>query len=377
MLKSLSVLALLAALCPLATAQSVSSVVPVPLSAGPVHAGVYDVASGVFFPGTPTPPPAGPEVVYDNSAFAGSFFPAGPGLVSMDWGTLAAGGHNDITEIEIGYATSSTAPVDLTVYLHQGATGFGVAGAPITAIALSGLPGSVSGGAEAFAITVTLAAPIKLLDGAIGYSYEAFDTVTGPLLVGPPNEAGVIDAFDQYTSGVAAYVGTFFFGGVPLASFYMGMTGVEPECFLVAGPNLGNTIFTPGSFGFATGLAAVNESYAVLMDDYPSFTVPKSGAALGQGGILGGGASGSTAGNLKLPSFVGPNGEFAVQIMMWNPVNVPANPEQYSPVLVGRIMPNGQVFARPVGAGDIDISIEVTTNAQGETVFSFPFAVDM
>ena len=71
------------------------------------YVGQYEVAAGVF-----TAPTAGASlVVYDNTITNGSFFPAGAGLGIMDWGTLSASGHNDITDIQIGYATSEFDPL--------------------------------------------------------------------------------------------------------------------------------------------------------------------------------------------------------------------------------------------------------------------------
>ena len=169
------------------------------------------------------------------------------------------------------------------------------------------------------------------------------------------------------------YLGTFFFGGVPFASFHMKMTGAEPECFLVFGDDVGAEGFMPGSFMFGTGLSGIDSSYEVLMDDYPTFTIPTTRGALIDGGAVAG--SGSVSGAVNYPGFVGPDGTFAVQVMMWNPIEVPDQPEQYSPVLKGWISPTGQVFARTVGEGSIDIALEVGVNAKGETTFSFPFAI--
>jgi hypothetical protein len=368
-------LSLLAALCvvwaPLAIGQDVSGNSPISLAAPPTYAGVYDVATGVFT--TTPPPPAGLATVYDNSAGNGSFFTPGPGTIQMDWGTLSAGGHNDITEFDIGYATSDTNPVSITVYIHEGATGFGNSGTAITQIALSGLPGSASGSPEGFVVGITLASAIKVLDGAIGFSYEMFDTVTGPLLIGPPNEAGVVDAFDQYDTSFNI-IGTFFFGGTPFASFWNTLRGEEPECLLVFGGGMGDEMFQPGSFQFNTQLSGISSSFSVLMDDYPTFVIPKEIGASASGGAVGGGGTVSTSNN-KLPDFIDANGFFTVQIMMFNPADVPANPEQYSKVLVGRITPQGKLFVRAKGEGSIEIGLTKSVNADGDTVFSFPFNI--
>jgi len=374
----MKILSLLTVLCviwaPLAVGQDVSGNSPIPLAAPPTYAGVYDVATGVFTatPSVP-PPPSGLLTVYDNSATNGFFFTPGPGTVNMDWGTLSASGHNDITEFDIGYVTSDTNPVNITVYIHEGATGFGVVGTTVTSIPLVGLPGSSSGSPEGFLIGITLASAVKVPDGGIGFSYEMFDSVTGPFLIGPPNEAGVQDAFDQYDTSLN-HLGTFFFGGTPLASFYNTLRGEEPECLLVFGGGTGDEFFQPGSFQFNTQLSGINSSYSVLMDDYPSFVIPKELGATARAGMLGGGGTVSSN-NQKLPEFVDANGFFAVQIMMFNPADVPANPEQYSKVLVGRVTPKGDVFVRAKGEGTISISLDKTVNADGDTVFSFPFGI--
>jgi hypothetical protein len=217
-------------LAPVAFAQG--QLPPVSVDGPVTHLGTYDLATQSFLATVPSPAD-GSAVVFDNTAFGGSFFQPGSGSVNMDWGTLSAGGFNDITTIQIGYGTETLGTVDMVVALHAGASGFGSFGTA-TGYLITGLPGSASGGAEAFAFDITLPSAQTLPDGAIGWSYEFFDALTGPLLVGPPNPAGVIDAFDQYTSG-GAYVGTFNFGGFPafpLASFYMQMTGTTagPTC---------------------------------------------------------------------------------------------------------------------------------------------------
>lgn len=200
---------------------------------GPVtYLGTYDLETQTMLP-PGTTPADGSAVVLNNTAFLGSFFQPGAGFINMDWGTLSAGGFNDITDIQIGYGTQTLGTVDIQITLHEGATGFGSFGTA-TGYLISGLPGSASGNPEAFAFDIALPSAQRLSDGAIGWGYEFFDALTGPLLAGPPNPAGVIDAFDQYTSA-AAYVGTFNFGGspaFPLASFYMQMTGeaAGPTC---------------------------------------------------------------------------------------------------------------------------------------------------
>ncbi len=228
--------AVLGVLTPMIAAQTLTS--PVPINGTPTYLGTYSMATGEI-----SPPQAGDgdAVVFDNTVGNG-FFTSPANTVMMDWGTLSAGGNNFITNIQIGYATGTIGDVDLGIRIHQGATGFGDIGAVVSNLSVTGLPGSVGGEVVAFVVDLDLVGAglvFNLADGPIGWSYESFDPSTGPLLIGPPNEAGVIDAFDQFGPGLAPYIGTFFFGGVPLASFHCQLTGAAedpgPECFLLLG----------------------------------------------------------------------------------------------------------------------------------------------
>jgi len=145
-----------------------------------------------------------------------------------------------------------------------------------------------------------------------------------------------------------------------------------PECFLVFGSGLGADSFAPGGFAFQTQLAGISESHAVLMEDYPTFSVPGTGA-LAQGTATG--TVTRVTGTATLPPFVNADGTFAVQVMMWNPTDVPEAPEQYSQVLLGWIAPDGQVYVRPTGDGAIEIGLDVADGPNGGTEFSFPFQI--
>jgi len=203
---------------------------PQQLDAPPTYAGVYDLRTGTLSP--PSPADGGPiqDVVYDNTTTNGSFFTPGPGIVNMDWGTFASGGLDTVVAIQVGYATSLQAPasIDLRIRVHEDASGNGDAGTVVLDVTLTGLPNSASGNPEGFLIDVDLVAAgldFTLPDGPIGYSYEMFETSTGPLLVGPPNETGVIDLIDQYDSSLA-FLGSGNFGaGGPMASFVLEVTG--------------------------------------------------------------------------------------------------------------------------------------------------------
>jgi hypothetical protein len=261
-------------LAPALLAQSTTT--PIPYTGTVVHLGSYDLESHTITPANPGGDGV-PSVVYDNTADNGFFFSPGPGVLSMDWGVLSAGGANTIATIQIGYATQTIGTVDIGVRIHEGATGFSGGGTVVSNVLVSGLPGSAAGEVVAFTLDIDLAGAglsFDLADGAIGYSYETFDASTGPLLVGPPNEAGVADAFDQYLSGDGSYLGTFFFGGAPFASFHCRLAGVEPECFLLLGLD---TLNLP-MFGKAEDLLLVDflVFWPVTYETMPVFEVPNS-----------------------------------------------------------------------------------------------------
>lgn len=209
-----------------------AQLVPQTLSSPPSYMGVYDLRTGTLSMSDDAQAADGGPVqafVYDNSVTNGSFFGPGAGIVNMDWGTFASGGLDKVVAMRIGYATSIVAPtpVNIRIRIHQGATGSGNAGTVVLDVTLNNLPNSVTGTPQGFLIDVDLlgaALDFVLPDGPLGYSYEMFNPNTGPLLVGPPNEAGVTNLIDQYNTALT-YLGSGNFGGAPFASFVMRITG--------------------------------------------------------------------------------------------------------------------------------------------------------
>lgn len=263
-------------LAPFALAQTTTGGVQ-PLTAAPTYLGIYDMATKTLVPGAP---PTGPEIVYDNTADNGFFFQPGAGLINMDAGTFSGGGHNFISSIQIGYGTTTIGDVDVGIRVHEGGAVFGTLGTVVSNFVVTGLPGSVAGEVATFIVDVDLAGAslaFFLNDGPVGYSYELFDSGTGPLLVGPPNEAGVTDAFDQYALD-STLLGTFFFGGPPnpFASFHCQMTGEEedpnPECFLFMGT--GEDFITSPWDVRDVLLVDVLFTMPVTIETMPVFTVP-------------------------------------------------------------------------------------------------------
>ena len=71
------------------------------------------------------------------------------------------------------------------------------------------------------------------------------------------------------------------------------------------------------------------------------------------------------------------DGDFAVQVLMWNPEVFPGQPEQYTAALYVSIQPDGTLLTRPYGTdqGGMQIWHEIDTNAAGQTIIRFPFSI--
>ena len=71
------------------------------------------------------------------------------------------------------------------------------------------------------------------------------------------------------------------------------------------------------------------------------------------------------------------DGDFAVQVLMWNPEVFPGQPEQYTGGLAVYVGLDGSVATRPYGTavGGLDIWHEVTTNKAGQRLIRFPFSI--
>lgn len=190
----------------------------------------YDLATGTISNPTEGPESA-PTVIYSNVVGNGSFYRPLPGFKVMDWGNVTTSGYDCVTAFQVGYATDAMAPISMNISFTTGGAGtlgYGTMGTTVASFALSGLPGSPDGIAiAAYTVNVNLSsagATFNLPDGDVGYLYEMLESNTGPLLVGPPNEAGVSNAFDKYDLA-NTHVGTYWFGGTPMASFHMEITG--------------------------------------------------------------------------------------------------------------------------------------------------------
>ena len=145
------------------------------------------------------------------------------------------------------------------------------------------------------------------------------------------------------------------------------LDAVGAECFLVWGDAPGVDFYTPGNHTFATDVANVTASWAVLMEDIPTIALDLPVGMTSSVGVLGGAANGR-------PTVVD---SFAVQVVMWNPWVFPGQPEQSSPVLQVDVMSNGRVrtMQHGTGVGGMEIWHEVVTEADGSKAIRFPFSI--
>ena len=121
-----------------------------------------------------------------------------------------------------------------------------------------------------------------------------------------------------------------------LNSWELSLTGGEsvceqPECFLVIGDDDGSSTFAGGEHVWITQVDTVEEYYAVLMESIPDFNLPKGFGRGQNGAVTSSGVNGGSAGlfNGNIADWM-KDGEFAVQILMWNPGVFPELPEQFS-----------------------------------------------
>jgi hypothetical protein len=170
---------------------------------------------------------------------------------------------------------------------------------------------------------------------------------------------------------------------VPLAGAAYAFDVAPAECFLVIGPGPGDAGFIELDHLFQTQVGPViEEAHPVLLDQLPQFTLPLGvtggGAAGGVGGQLAGvGAlrGGAPAGSDCPPWML--DGQFAVQVLMWNPGVFPGQPEQFTAGLLVTVLADGTVTSVPYGndAGGMTVWHEVVTDATGHKVVRFPFAI--
>ena len=146
----------------------------------------------------------------------------------------------------------------------------------------------------------------------------------------------------------------------------------EAECFLVLGDGGGNQPFTAGAHSWTTQLSGISLSCPVTMADIPVFEIPV--AAPNNNKKIHRLAPPEKSKKIRRsPSLVS---QFSVQVLMWNPVVFPGNPEQWTRVIQVSLWSNGTATARRLGTRDgMSISMDVF-EVDGTRYVRFPFAID-
>lgn len=124
----------------------------------------------------------------------------------------------------------------------------------------------------------------------------------------------------------------------------------EAECYLVVGRGGGSASWQIGETLFNTQLGSVRQYWVVTMADNPSLVVP------------------------NLPA--GQTLSFSTQVLMRNPAQFPANPDQWSNRMRVVVHPgqfvSGELFGTSNG---INLSLTTFTDPQGQVYMRFPFVV--
>jgi len=202
---------------------------------------------------------------------------------------------------------------------------------------------------------------------------------------------GDLFGFSVAVSGETAVVGADFEGSSATgvdgdqgddSTFHAGAAYAfdlsDAECFLVIGDGPGNATFFAIGHLFETQVGpTVEEAHAVLMEDIPEFVLPGPDlTAIPTGmGITGVGTGGTMVPPTLVPSWMW-DGNFTVQVLLWNPDVFAAQPEQSSFGLMVHVRPGGSISTFPYGTGTgITVWAETDVNEKGQPVVRFPFSI--
>lgn len=284
--------------------------------------------------------------------------------------TINVGDSGTIGDVNVTLNVSHTWTGDLIATLTHGATSVVIVDRP-------GVPAvSTFGCAEDNWVNL-------VLDDQAGSPIE---NACAPNLTGsftPNNPLSAFDGADSagnwtltLTDNAAADTGSLVSWSVTIGG--AGEPLCEPaECFLVIGDDQGSSPFVGANHPFQTQVSDIAESHVVTLSEIPSFVIP---ATVTQRGFQSsGGLTGQAAPMVDLsnsPDWM-QDGEFAVQVVMWNPGTFPGMPEQFTAGLLVTIKPNGKITTAPYGTslGDLQVWHEIGRNAEGQPVIRFPFSI--
>ncbi len=178
----------------------------------------------------------GPATAWDSTTSTGFFSNRISSQWVVDWGDVA--NNTLVNGFQLGYATNSNVPVNITVSFYAPGDGHGDASTLLASYLIPGLPGTTTPGTiTGWTVDVDLEGGFEFLlsgadldgDGLTDFEYEYNMTNRGDATsMGPLISTGGVgqeDAFDRYDNnsqaGGGTYAGTFWFGGNPYAQFHM------------------------------------------------------------------------------------------------------------------------------------------------------------
>jgi len=167
---------------------------------------------------------------FDNSEIKDPTTPgyivANAGEDMLAWGTKNCPGASLLRNFTIAYRSEATDVAHggpgavFSIALYTGANGFGHTGTEIYRHTFTGMPTQGIGPAGEPMVLLTVdfgTEPLRLNDGAFGWSFLQLDGDTGPVAaVAPKPLLGTADALDIYAPGPARpsnYLGTYNYGG--------------------------------------------------------------------------------------------------------------------------------------------------------------------
>jgi len=139
-------------------------------------------------------------------------------------------------------------------------------------------------------------------------------------------------------------------------------------CFALIGLGKGNDAYTAGHT-FSTQLSGIKQSVPVLMTDPATMSFSLSlDEYLKASQVAGFGAN-------QQPTQ--PAVELFAQVVMWNPIVFPQNPEQWSRVLKVKVFQDGRVTGSLSGdRNGIDLQVQSQVSPDGTATLTFPFQID-
>jgi hypothetical protein len=167
------------------------------------------------------------------------------------------------------------------------------------------------------------------------------------------------------TAGIDTVVASYTDSGGFLQTSNQAFCEWVSECFLVVGNGAGNALFTPSYHTLTTQVDQVEAYYPVLLNSIPTFVIPDRGTPTFGGGQLFG----------HVGAVQSSYSTYAVQVIMYNQVVFPDQPEHHTYGLKVYVDGYGNVVTLPYGSGSMSIWAQLGTNGHGQRTIKFPFTM--